>query len=716
MNQLKAIFEPKSIAVIGASRKKGKLGWALFSNLLSCGYTGVLYPVNPSIPSVNGVKAYPCVLDVPDEVDLAVIIVPAENVAEILEECGEKGVKGAIIIAAGFSEIGPEGEKREEQIKQIAQRYGIRLIGPNCFGVINTDESISMNATFAKSFPPRGNIAFLTQSGAVGVSALEFACARNIGISKFVSLGNKTDIHENLLLKYLRDDLQTRVILVYLESLTNAREFIELSRQITGELPQAKPIIAVKSGRTEAGARAAFSHTGALAASDEVIHSLFQQSGVIRVDSLEELFDTARAFSSQPIPAGNRIAVVTNAGGPGIMATDAFVRLGARLAHIAPEIKQQLRSFLPPTASVENPIDMIADANEHTYARVLETVLKEETVDAVLTICTPHIATQPEQISRKIVEAALKFHKPVLFCMMAVQDVEPAVRILQDAGIPVYEYPEAAARVLTHMSQFAWWVHRPRAEIPKFSDVHPEQVRHILQMAQGKNQSHLTEPVAYQVLEAYGFRIAPYRLTQNLEEAIDAAEEIGYPVVAKIVSPDIVHKVDFGGVHINLKDEEEVVQAYRQMMKTLRAKKPEARCDGVLIQKMIFQGKETILGIKRSPQFGPLLLFGLGGIYVEVFKDVTFRIAPIRPLGAQRMIQGVKAHSLLTGARGEPPYDIPALEESLLRLSQLAMEVEEIEELDINPLIVLHQGKGVYVADARILFFPNRKLLLKDET
>ncbi|MFN4182719.1 MAG: acetate--CoA ligase family protein, partial [bacterium] len=370
MNSLKPIFEPKSIAVIGASRHRDKLGYALFSNLLFSQYSGVLYPINPSAVSVCGVKAYPNVLEVPDEIDLAVILIPAEYVAETLEQCGHKGVKGAIVITAGFSEVGPEGRKREEEIYAIAQKYGIRLIGPNCFGVINTDRNINMNATFAKRSPSPGNIAFLSQSGAVGVSALEFAYARNIGISKFVSFGNKVDINENELLEYLRDDPQTRVILIYLESLADPRKFIALCREITGEIGEAKPVLAVKSGRTEAGARAAFSHTGALASSDEVIDSLFEQSGVIRVDSLEELFDTAKAFSLQPIPRGNRIAVVTNAGGPGIMATDTLIRMGSRLAELPPQTKEKLKQILPPTASVENPIDMIADANENTYFSV----------------------------------------------------------------------------------------------------------------------------------------------------------------------------------------------------------------------------------------------------------------------------------------------------------------------------------------------------------
>ncbi|MHA2609371.1 MAG: acetate--CoA ligase alpha subunit [bacterium JZ-2024 1] len=703
MNSLKPIFEPKSIAVIGASRQKGKLGCALFTNLLISGYTGVLYPINPSASSVCGVKAYPTVLDVPDEIDLAVIIIPAEYVPESLEQCGKKGVKGAIIITAGFSEMGPEGRKREELIRSIAKRYGIRLIGPNCFGVINTDKNISMNATFAKRCPSSGNIAFISQSGAIGVSALEFALARNIGISKFVSFGNKADVDENQLMEYLRDDPETRVILIYLESLANPRKFINLCREITGEISKVKPILAVKSGRTEAGARAAFSHTGALAASDEVIDSLFEQSGVIRVDSLEELFDTAKTFSLQPIPRGNRIAVVTNAGGPGIMATDTLIRMGSRLADLSPQTKEKLKQILPPTASTENPIDMIADAGENTYFNVLDTVLSEDTVDSVLTILTPHIATKPEQIALKVSEVTKKYNKPVLFCMMAIQDVAPAIAILEKNGIPVYEYPEAAAKVLSHLSRFAWWVHRPRTEFLTFPDVSRDKVYEILHRIREKNRNHLTEPEAYQVLEAYGFPIAPYRLAHNLEEAIDRAEELGYPVVIKIVSPDIVHKIDIGGVRINLQDEEELVHHYREMMRAVRNKKPEAHCEAVLVQKMIKGAKEAILGIKRSPQFGPLLAFGLGGIYVEVFKDVTFRLAPIRPLGAQRMIQGIKAYSLLEGMRGEPPSDIPALTEALLRLSQLATEIEEIEELDINPLMILPEGEGVVVADARIL-------------
>ncbi len=702
-DRLQRLLSPRSVAVIGASTRPESVGRAVFANILLGDYQGIVYPVNPKAKSILGVRAYPSVLEIPDEVDLAVVIVPARAVPQVLEECGAKGVPAAVVISAGFKEIGPEGAALERQVQEIAQKHGIALVGPNCLGLINTAPDVKLNATFARSTPPPGTIAFVSQSGAVGVAALEYAESEHIGLSKFISVGNKAVLHENHLLKALADDPHTDVILLYLEDLEDPKGFIELAREITGELPQKKPILAIKSGRTREGARAAASHTGALAGSDEVYDSLFHQCGVLRVETLEELFEYAQALALQPAPRGDRVAIVTNAGGPGIMATDACVRRGLRLAPLSDETKRKLREGLPPTASVQNPIDLIGDADERRYAHALKLVLNDETVDAVIVICTPQMMANLEAIARTVAEAARsQREKPVLACFMALEELGETLQILERAKIPNYRFPEAAARALAEMAQYTAWVHRPRTPVRTF-EVDREAALTVIQKAQREGRRFLPEPEAHAVLRAYGFPVLRGELATGEEEAVRIAQGIGYPVVLKVVSPQIVHKFDVGGVKLNLKDEAEVRAAYREILGRVREHRTDAEIWGVFVQEFVPGGLETILGLKRDPHFGPLLMFGLGGVYVEVLKDVTFRIAPIRELGAYRMIKQIRAHKLLEGFRGQPPRDVPAIAECLLRLSQLATELEAIEELDVNPLMVFEQGRGARVVDARIL-------------
>ncbi len=713
---LEALFAPKSVAVIGASTKPDSLGRAVFKNILFHGYTGVVYPVNPKAKSILGVKAYPSVLDIPDEIDLAVIIVPAIAVANVLEECGRKGVRAAIVISAGFKEIGEEGAQRERQLQQIAQRYGIALLGPNCLGIINTDPNVSLNATFAPGMPRQGNIAFISQSGALGVAALEYAQRQKIGLSKFISIGNKADLHENHLLEYLKDDPLSDVILLYVEDLEDPQGFHRLATEITSERPKKIPILAIKSGRTLEGAKAATSHTGALAGSDEVYDSVFMQSGVLRVETIEELFDYAIAFAQQPLPQSNKIAIVTNAGGAGILATDAAVRHGVQLAEFTEETVKRLRELLPPTVNVANPVDMTGEPNEQRYETVVRTVLEDPNVAGVVVIAAPHILMSLENIARYIVRAVHLTHslsasgegqgevqKPVLACLMAVTDARPAIEILEEANIPHYSFPERAARALAAMARYRDWVHRPRTEYRVFTDVQLERVREIIARARHEGRSLLLEPEAHDLLQAYGFPVLKYRFAKSEDEALLAAHEIGYPVVLKIVSPDIAHKVDVGGVKLDIHSDAELRESYRQMLSDVQKAKPSARIAGVFVQEFIKGGKETILGLKRDPLFGPLLMFGLGGIYVEALRDVTFRIAPIRELGVQRMIRQIRGFKILEGFRGEPPSDIEAIAECLARLSQLAMQIDEIVELDINPLVVLEKGRGARVVDARIV-------------
>jgi acetate---CoA ligase (ADP-forming) len=701
--QIKAIFTPRSVAVIGASAKPQSLGRAVFANLLFAGYSGCVYPVNAKAKNVLGVRAYPSVLDVPDEVDLAVVLVPAGMVPQVLKDAGHKGCKGAIVISAGFKEIGGGGIELEKQLQAIAHNFGMAMVGPNCFGVINTDPSISLNATFSRNFPLAGKIAFISQSGAVGVAALEYAAGEKIGFSKFVSIGNKADIHENHMLEAFAEDPQTDVILMYVEDLENPKEFVKLARTIS----ERKPILAVKSGRTKEGAKAAASHTGALSGSDEVYDSLFAQCGVLRVETLEELFRFGIAFANQPLPRGRRVAIVTNAGGPGIMATDASVRYGLDLAEIDAKTKSIMQAHLPPTVSLNNPIDLIGDAGETRYQLALQAVLADDNVDGVVVICVPQMMTNLEATSTVIAQQAKFSDKPVFAVYMATGDIEKSLKILEDAEIPHYRFPEDAARALGAMARYVRWRNRPRTDFLRFDDVNPDKVREILAKVRREGRRFLPEPEAHAVLSAYGLPMSRSKLVQNEAEALRAAEEIGFPVVMKIVSPDIVHKVDVGGVRLNLMTEADVKKAYSELISQVKASKAGVKIWGVLIQEMVRNGKETILGMKRDPHFGPLLMFGLGGIYVEVFRDVVFRLAPIRELGARNMIEGIKGIKLLRGYRGEAPSDTEAIVQSLERLSQLVIDFPEIDEMDINPLIVLPAGSGARVVDARILIGEN---------
>ncbi len=716
-DQLKSIFAPRSVAVIGASAKPQSLGRAVFSNLLFAGYDGCVYPVNTKAKNVLGVRAYPTVMDVPDEVDLAVVLVPAGYVPQVLKDAGRKGCKGAIVISAGFKEIGGSGIELERQLQSVAREYGMAVVGPNCFGVINTDPAVSLNATFSRSFPLGGNIAFISQSGAVGVAALEYAAGEKIGFSKFISVGNKADIYENDVLEALADDPMTDVILLYIEALENPKEFVNLARRIS----EKKPILGVKSGRTREGAKAAASHTGALSGSDEVYDSLFAQCGVLRVDTLEDLFRFGMAFAHQPLPRGRRVAIVTNAGGPGIMATDNCIRHGLELAGLSDKTKSILAADLPPSVSLNNPIDLVGDADESRYQLAMQAVLADDNVDGVIVICVPQMLTNLEATSKVIVGQARFSNKPVFCVYMATGDIEDSLRILEDAKIPHYRFPEDAARALSAMAHYVQWRTRPRTEIMHFDDVRPDKVREILVKAKSEGRRFLPEPEAHAVLQAYGLPMLRSKLVRNEEEVVAAAREIGFPVVLKIVSPDIVHKVDVGGVKLDLKSESDVKDAYTELLQQVKTSKHDVEIWGVLVQEMVRGGKETILGMKRDHQFGPLLMFGLGGIYVEVLRDVTFRIAPIRELGARHMIENIKGIKLLMGYRGEPPSDIDAIAQCLLRLSQLVTEFPEIEEMDINPLIVLSAGSGARVVDARILIadeqthsvtdFPERMLV-----
>lgn len=702
LHDLKPILEPQSVAVIGASRQPGSVGYAVLSNLLMGQFTGVIYPVNPKARSICGVRTYQSVSEIPDSVDLAIIIVRANIVPLVLEECGQKGVKGAIVISAGFKETGPEGAKLEAQVKEIAHQYSIALVGPNCLGVINTDSNYRLNASFAKEMPLTGNIAFVSQSGALCTAVLDYAKGQGIGFSKVISLGNKADVNENDFLAYLWQDPQTQVILLYIEELSDGRKFLELAREITGEGDNRKPILALKAGRTPAGARAVASHTGSLAGSDEVYEALFAQAGVLRADTVEDLFEYAVAFANQPLPNGKRTVIITNAGGPGIMATDACVRYGLELAQLSQQTLEQLRENLPPHASLQNPIDLIGDAQSDRYEVALEKVLDDLNVDAIVVLLTPQAMTDVENIANAIVKVSKRKVKPILACFMGLVDISAGVNILKENGVPNYSFPEDAVRALAAMVRYVDWVKRPRTGVKVF-EVDSERARRLLYDSPISGHGFVPEDVALQVLEAYGFPLLPWGVARDVDEAVEVAQKIGYPVALKVLSPEVIHKFDIGGVQLNLNSESDVRQAFEKILKSVKQHIPKARIEGVLVQAMAKKGREVILGMKRDPQFGPILMFGLGGIYVEVLRDVTFRLAPVRKLGAYRMVKEIRTYKLLEGVRGEPPADIDKIVECIERLSQLAVEQDIVEELDINPLIVYPQGEGAAVADVRIM-------------
>ncbi len=692
---LKHIISPQSIAVIGASTRQESVGRALFSNILFSGYTGIVYPVNPKARGILGVRAYRSVWDIPGEVDLAVVIVPGPHVPTVIEECGEKGVKGAIIITAGFKEMGKKGAELEQTVVDIAEKHSISLIGPNCLGVINTDPQSSLNSTFVSGMPRHGNIAFISQSGALGVASLEYARENNIGLSKFFSVGNKADVTENNLLAFLKDDPQTDVILLYLEDLTDPKGFVELAREMTDDPKNSKPILAIKSGRTQEGARAASSHTGALGSSDEAYNSLFAQCGVMRVETIEELFDYAMAFATLPLPRGNRVGIVSNAGGFGILATDASVRHGLELATFEEKTTAALKKGLPPAANINNPVDIIGDAKEERYVLALENVLADDNVDCAIVITTPPPMIPLIEITEAVSEVIHNHNKPVVVCIMGVTDISESVKLLDQKNIPHYLFPEAAARSMASIAAYSRWLRRPRSDVRHFKNVDRKKVQQIILKAKKEGRRFLPEPESNEVLKAYGFPVLESRLAKDEKECIQYAEQMGYPVVLKIVSPDILHKVDVGGVKINLNTANQVQSAYKEILEKVTKKMPNAKIWGIFVQKMASNGKETIIGMNRDPLFGPMLMFGLGGVYVEILKDVTFRIAPIRELGAVNMVNNIRGHKLLQGIRGEKPSDTNAIAECLMRLSQLAMEMEEIVELDINPLMVFPDGEGV---------------------
>ncbi len=705
---LETLFRPRSIAVIGASRDATTVSGAVFKNLLTHGFDGPVYPVNPKSPVVQSVAAYPSITAIPGEVDLAVIVVPSRMVVAAAEECGKKGVKVVVVITAGFREVGEEGSRLEGQLLEIVRRYGMRMVGPNCLGVINTEAGVRMNAQFAPASPPAGTVAVSSQSGALGLAILQYASELNIGVSHFVSIGNKADVSGNDLLEFWEKDPGTRLILLYLESFGNPRKFIEIARRVA----RTKPIIAVKSGRTRAGMRAASSHTGSIAGTESAVEALCQQSGVIRTDTMEELFDVAMVLANQPVPRGPRVGIVTNAGGPGIMATDACESHGLEVPILSDDTIAGLRAWLPPEASVKNPVDMIASATPALFERAVAAVLADPKIDSLLVLYVPPIVTNAAEVAESIVRGVAEAtrladlegrpHKPVLSCFLGTHGLQESMATLHEGRIPSYVFPESAAIALSRAVHYGVWRREPPGTPRVFGVDRARAARAIDRAAARGPQAWLEGEEIAEVLAAYGIPQPAARLARTEDEAVAAARALGYPVVLKLWSRTLTHKSDVGGVALDLRDADEVREAWRGMRDRLGALGKLDQMDGATLQPLLREGLETIIGMARDPGFGPLVMFGLGGIHVEMLKDVAFRVAPLTDRDAREMMREVRAYPLLEGYRGSPPADIAALQEALERISQLAEEHPRIAELDLNPVRALRPGNGVVAIDARI--------------
>ncbi len=696
---LEEFFEPKSIAVIGASTNQTKLGHAVLHNLVEGGFSkkGKVIPINPKADEILGFKAYPSVLDVPDPIDLAVIVIPYPYVPPVLEECGKKGIPAVIVISAGFREAGMEGLERELELVEIGKRYGTRLIGPNCLGVIDT--YTPMNASFSYGTPPSGPMAFMSQSGALGTAILDWAQAGQLGLSKFVSLGNKADVSEIDLLRAWQDDENTRVILIYLEGLPNGEEFVRVARQVVKK----KPIVAIKSGVTQSGSRAVSSHTGSLAGSEQAYQAAFMQAGVLRANSMENMFDVALALGYQPPIKGNRIAIITNAGGPGILATDALERAGLKLARFEVENIRALEQYLPDAASAANPVDVLGDALADRYKFAMDIVINDPNVDGMMVVLTPQAMTEIEKTAQGVCDVAANTDKPVLACFMGEAQVRKGIDILLKNEVPNYPFPERAALAFKSMVRYLEIKNLPEPEYKSF-EVDKKTVADLIARVRKEGRLTIGDAESRDVLKAYGLQIPKSKLAKTADEAAEFASEIGYPVVLKIASPDILHKTDVGGVKVGLQTAQDVKDAFELM--TYRAQRylPEARLWGCQVQEMAPKGGlEVLVGMNRDPQFGPLLTFGLGGIFVEVLKDVTFRVAPLSIQDAREMLSEIRAYALLDGVRGQAPVDKESITDTLLRINQLVLDFPEISELDINPLIVYPQGQGSIAIDMRLI-------------
>jgi acetyl coenzyme A synthetase (ADP forming)-like protein len=707
VNALKLFFEPRAVAVIGASRQRGTIGGEIFHNLLSYEFKGPVYPVNPAADLIQNVPSYPSIEAIPDAVDLAVIVVPAAKVIEVAAACGRKGVKALVVISAGFSETGLEGKARQAELLNVCRGAGMRLIGPNCMGIANTNPAVLLDATFAPGVPPRGRVGFSSQSGALGLAIMEFANSLGLGISTFVSVGNKADISGNDLLRYWESDDDTDVILLYLESFGNPKKFSEIARRVGHK----KPIAVVKSGRSVAGARATSSHTGALiAASDVTVDALFRQAGVVRTDTLAELFDVASLLANQPLPNGPRVGIITNAGGPAILCADACEARGLEVPVLSESSQTRLRAFLPAGASVGNPVDMIASAPAEHYRQAIDIVGTDDNVDSLIVIFTPPLVTRADDVAKAIIEAVphIDGDKPLLSVFLSAQQAPQELRTTK-LSIPAYSFPETAAIALSRATRYRQWRDRRETYPARFEDIRTDEAAAVVALALSRGDGWLTPDEVTKICSCYGLPLIAQRIAASVEDAGAAAEQIGGEVVLKAIAPGVLHKTEAGAVRLHLNGAESVRAAAREMSEVLSSRGYSP--SGFVVQEMAERGVEMLVGVVHDPQFGPVVACGAGGVQVELLKDVSVRLTPLSNEDAAEMIRELKTYPLLTGFRGSIPCDVAALEEVLLRVSAMVEDIPQIAELDCNPFVVHETGGAILDARIRVTAIEPRPLV-----
>ena len=700
---IRPFFMPNAVAIAGASRDQSSIGYRILDELLRAGFKGPLYAINPNAPEVHFIKTLNSIRDIPQPVDLAIIAVPRGAVLSVVDDCAARGVRALVVITAGFSEGGAEGRELQEELLRKVRGYGMRMIGPNCMGLLNADPDIRLNASFSPVFPESGNLAMSSQSGALGLAVLALAAERQLGFSTFISVGNKADVSGNDLLQYWETDPHTGVILLYLESFGNPRRFARIARRVG----RSKPIVAVKAGRTRSGRRAAGSHTAALAADDTAVDALFRQTGVIRADTIDGLFDIASALGSQPLPRGRRVAIVTNAGGPGILCADACEAGGLTISEFSDSVQKKLKAFLPAAATVANPVDMVASAGPESYRQSIKTVLAVSDIDSLVVIYIPVDRSDTQSYADAIrlgIEEGRTTGgagKPVLACLMTSAMRQEPLRT-PDETIPVYSFPEAPAMALAKCVSYAEWRAELPGVVPEFDDTDPKAARYIIREALRQRGNGWLKPEEIRaVLSAYRIKQPSGALAKSADEAVRIAEGVGFPVAMKLVSSLIVHKTEAGGVRLNVLSEEEVRRTYA-LIQAACQQASSTPPEGVLVQNMVTGGVELMAGITGDPLFGSLLAFGLGGVNVEILHDVQFRVTPVTDSDARQMVHEIRGFPLLKGYRGRPPADIDAIEEVLLRLSRMAEEIPEIAEMDLNPILALPPGQGCCAVDARI--------------